>query len=1310
MANDTSKKSYYIQDAELNNADQDFFRHEDVSKNLEQIITGNEPPFNVAVIGKWGLGKSSLINLATKDLTADDTKYKRVDINAWKYEKETLSKVFLREVLQALESDDPNHIETSQEKSGSTFLRQFLSIFKHHNNQEGFFKGLWKSIWDNKLLCIGWIVASFTAYFLYKWGILTLDGRWSSMSPANIWKTVWTGYLRNSVTLLAVPFFLAILTKLLQEIKGKSPERIGYLPPDLNVEDYEILLRRKVNGHKNLTILVVVDDLDRLSAKKMVEALDAIKMFMGFKQIIFIVPFDDTILRKSIVQERLNGRTKEDLSGSDELLDKLFQYKLYLPPVLSYDIKSFAENLCKNNLQNFFRDYCENNSESFLYCVRRILIYRNVTTPRQVKKLINTYVSYVMLSRERENAGKVRTGFTNEGMEIIAKIAVLQADFNDVYDLMFEEEDVLKRILDTYGEWTSAKRDAVLDNEAVSEVDNANDEDEENHTEELSEVRTNAEGLNAILERLSSRERHAAKISTGSNPFNQAMPLINFLQHTKSIDSEDILSYLYVAEDKITIATGTKNRRDFIDAAVSRNVEETKILLNKNASLAEAAHVFIQETNDSKDVAALVSSLTHCLDELSQDYQKGIADDIATTAENLANDCDDSDIQEFDFNGLLELYGKTNRPNQFDALLLFVLDKSEDGNRAEEVAEAFYSHYTILSDDIKTELSKYFLISITKKDISIDDALSIRVKYISFDDPHTVKWIKKYYKYLISSIEETEDEEKQDWYITELVAVFNILPKDEFQENFEALQPIYGLPVMSKTLIELLEKSDYKLEQDVIDQVVLAQIEDSEEENGANPFLKKFKYSVNEKNRTTIDTYLEKQVKNVDLVVMLRNMIKSGTDAFKNIPKTIDKVIDGAANTGDANQVITVCELIKSNDNFVSGRAYSILKPYTAYNRSSYNGLADILATLYSINAQPVYDILKANKDTINNYYNSAVISDNFIEFNSDLIYQTIAVNYKANSTINNEERTIVNNYFDALMKVFDGDRLRNEIIHSFALLNPLITDVEIKTYEPKFHSAIKNDNVADVFEIYSAHYDILHDSSSVRKNFVDVILKLLPVSSEKNSVLKTAGSWFTWIRDTPELAKIIFESNDIRDEIALPLLNKFLVNGINDQEDGPELCSLTVRNTSPEFMNKIFRGRTQELKEVLDDILKNPGNYSLDQIVAVIDWMNICYSDNSVASYSGDVYTVAIENSKDDKDRQAIIDTFVKVPRKVVDSDKDKWINIYTTLFRHTESDEMRRKILSFAADNKIRTQVIRSLPNPVATEAKRLLKETKD
>ena len=61
--------------------------------------------------------------------------------------------------------------------------------------------------------------------------------------------------------------------------------------------DYEIYLENllkeydKKNADKK--ILVVVDDLDRLSADKIVEALDALKLFMEYERFIFIVPFDD---------------------------------------------------------------------------------------------------------------------------------------------------------------------------------------------------------------------------------------------------------------------------------------------------------------------------------------------------------------------------------------------------------------------------------------------------------------------------------------------------------------------------------------------------------------------------------------------------------------------------------------------------------------------------------------------------------------------------------------------------------------------------------------------------------------------------------------------------------------------------------------------------------------------------------------------------------------------------------------------------------------------------------------------------------
>ena len=82
-------KRYFLQDEELYNRDDDFFRHDDLANNIRHILNENKPPYNIAVIGKWGLGKSSLINLALEEFN-HKADYLCVNINAWKYEKEVL--------------------------------------------------------------------------------------------------------------------------------------------------------------------------------------------------------------------------------------------------------------------------------------------------------------------------------------------------------------------------------------------------------------------------------------------------------------------------------------------------------------------------------------------------------------------------------------------------------------------------------------------------------------------------------------------------------------------------------------------------------------------------------------------------------------------------------------------------------------------------------------------------------------------------------------------------------------------------------------------------------------------------------------------------------------------------------------------------------------------------------------------------------------------------------------------------------------------------------------------------------------------
>lgn len=84
----TISKRYFIKDESLHGVDKDMFNYADISMVLEKILETNEPPFNIAVIGKWGLGKSSLINLVT-DRCKKNKDILVQEINAWKYEKES---------------------------------------------------------------------------------------------------------------------------------------------------------------------------------------------------------------------------------------------------------------------------------------------------------------------------------------------------------------------------------------------------------------------------------------------------------------------------------------------------------------------------------------------------------------------------------------------------------------------------------------------------------------------------------------------------------------------------------------------------------------------------------------------------------------------------------------------------------------------------------------------------------------------------------------------------------------------------------------------------------------------------------------------------------------------------------------------------------------------------------------------------------------------------------------------------------------------------------------------------------------------
>lgn len=317
--------NYFIKDAEISDIQNDKFKHIDIANNIINIIENNTTPFNIAIVGKWGLGKSSLINIVKQHFNGKK-EYIIEDINAWKYEKEALKRVLLRKTLYGLGYTD---------KKALTELIDNLSSHKGQIKEESQnFVERFKAEWLPLII---------NAIIIYVIGVLFSIIGQSILSKINVSEfdfKAWISFVLNSfASNFYMPLLIVLFERFINNTKGKHSFKIT--PPITSVDEYERELEDRLTKekYKNKKIIVIVDDLDRLTPNKIVEALDAIKAFVGYPNFIFIVPFDDTILKEAIKQEKTNFVYNEHLTiESDLFLDKLFQYRITLPNIIQSNL------------------------------------------------------------------------------------------------------------------------------------------------------------------------------------------------------------------------------------------------------------------------------------------------------------------------------------------------------------------------------------------------------------------------------------------------------------------------------------------------------------------------------------------------------------------------------------------------------------------------------------------------------------------------------------------------------------------------------------------------------------------------------------------------------------------------------------------------------------------------------------------------------------------------------------------------------------------------------------------------------------
>ena len=392
-------------------------------KNLNLIIDNTKPPFNVALTGKWGIGKSSIINLLLNKYKNDTENYNIEKINVWK--EKTSIKTILDAKFNKIE-DEYNKIGINNANYNTENNEQNINQNSNIENENG------KTVEQNSknktfnlLMAICNTVIIFMASLFITSIIFVILEYFQNRSiyKSNHVFFVENTYLNYCENLGAIIIFSIILTiagLLLSKVgskkkknaysskyetvngityeKGKSDnlnvfetnykssyQNRNITKTEFNNEELDSLNEELHNNLENGSVkfnndnkknLIIIEDIDKLSATKMLSTIEEIKHCNEYENCICIVPFDLSILKKAIEMRnnaKFNGNAKP--VNMDLILDKLFQFKVNVPRICGKSVKDFAVSISQETIPNFIAEYCP--IEKFEKVIRYVLIYKN---------------------------------------------------------------------------------------------------------------------------------------------------------------------------------------------------------------------------------------------------------------------------------------------------------------------------------------------------------------------------------------------------------------------------------------------------------------------------------------------------------------------------------------------------------------------------------------------------------------------------------------------------------------------------------------------------------------------------------------------------------------------------------------------------------------------------------------------------------------------------------------------------------------------------------------------------------------------
>jgi Predicted P-loop ATPase len=300
--------------------------HADLIKGV--VLDKELSPVIMGVFGDWGSGKSSVLKIIQNDLEKEENKICCLYFNGWLFEGYDDAKAALLESILEMLADNENFAPSVKKKA------------------------------QKLIKSVNWMRAVRLGF-------------------KNIGLPVLAAYLTSGTSLIGtvsnklqswINDAKANPEGLVKKLQSKGSEDIIDELIKSNQEDPEIGIKQFRKSFKELldetgleALVILIDDLDRCEPERVLENLEAIKLFLNVENTAFIIGAD-----QRLVQQAVKHKYKDDDRLVKEYLEKLIQVPYHLPKLSDSEVETYMALLfCKRELEKTHFQQILNNFYTF---------------------------------------------------------------------------------------------------------------------------------------------------------------------------------------------------------------------------------------------------------------------------------------------------------------------------------------------------------------------------------------------------------------------------------------------------------------------------------------------------------------------------------------------------------------------------------------------------------------------------------------------------------------------------------------------------------------------------------------------------------------------------------------------------------------------------------------------------------------------------------------------------------------------------------------------------------------------------------